>query len=156
MHEKTEIYGIFKCSLRNWLTSNWEFLDLQLEIESWAKRNHLISIVVKFQKEKNEENKRLEDLWRKRAKKLKEDSFNQEGTYPGESNANCRPSAEAVAQSSLQAKRAHQDLARARRTLPGRNYHREHHEFLPERGARRPSERPFWRNMKWHAGVKNG
>ena len=58
MHEKTEIYGIFKCSLRNLLTPNWEFFYLQLEIESWAKGNHLISIVVKFKKEKNEENKR--------------------------------------------------------------------------------------------------
>jgi len=116
-------------------------LDLQLEIESLAK-------VVKFQEEKNEENKRLEDLWRKRAKNLKEDSSKQEETYLGKSSADCRPSAKVVAQSSPQAKRAHQDLVRARWTSPRRSYHREHHEISPERGACRPSEKPFWQNMK--------
>jgi len=91
----------------------------------------------------------LEDPWRKRAKKLKEDSSKQEGTCPGQSNVDCRPSVEAVTQSSLQAKKANQDLARVRRTSLRQNYHREHHEFLPERGACGRSERPFWQNMKW-------
>jgi len=47
---------------------------------------------VKFQEEKNEENNRLENLWRKKARKLKEDSSKQEETYLGENNADCRPS----------------------------------------------------------------
>ena len=50
------------------ISPNFRVLNLNICFESWVKGNNLISIIMKFQVKKNEENDRWEDSWRKETK----------------------------------------------------------------------------------------